>query len=319
MTVWTPVPVLARTSRRLSPSSLLVAALTGALLWYAIASLERTGSLGAVLAAGRAELLAPAVLALVVAAMVCERVWPADGQRLAQGHLHDAAYAVLHVVAVVPLMTLLSVAFGELVGRHAAFVELPGVAGWPRIPLVVFTLVLMDGANWLAHWADHRFGALWRFHELHHSQEELSVLTSFRAHPLSHLAGFCVATVPVVVILGDRGIAPVLVTSYICLGTLPHANVKWRFGPLGRLVVSPAYHRLHHSPGGSLGINLAVVLTIWDVAAGRARFPQKGAPTCPTGLAGRPVAVEQDVGSPRRLTLLATQLLGPFLGRPAPF
>ena len=39
----------------------------------------------------------------------------------------------------------------------------------------------MDGANWLAHYADHRVDALWRFHALHHSQEELSVLTSFRA------------------------------------------------------------------------------------------------------------------------------------------
>jgi sterol desaturase/sphingolipid hydroxylase (fatty acid hydroxylase superfamily) len=316
MTLGASIAVATMTSRRLSLSSLLVAAVTLLLLCSALESLERTGNLGAALAAGRTELLAPAILALVVAAMVCERIWPADGRRLARGHLHDAAFAVLHVAAVVPLMTLLSVACGEVVSAHAAFLELPGIMGWPQVPLVVLTLVLMDGANWLAHWSDHRFAAFWRFHALHHSQQEVSVLTSFRAHPLSHLAGFFVATLPVVVLLG-RGIAPVLVTSYVCLGTLPHANVRWCFGPLGRVFVSPAYHRLHHAPEGSLGINLGVVLTIWDVAAGRARFPAKGAPVVSTGLVDRPVPVEQDPGSPHHLRLVALQLLEPFVSRSA--
>ena len=52
----------------------------------------------------------------------------------------------------------------------------------------------MDGANWLAHYADHRLDPLWRFHALHHSQEELSVITSFRAHPLMHTTGFLLAS-----------------------------------------------------------------------------------------------------------------------------
>src|SRR5271155_2365733 len=96
----------------------------------------------------------------------------------------------------------------------------------------------MDGANWLAHYADHRLDPLWRFHALHHSQEELSVLTSFRAHPLMHTTGFLLATVPVVALMPARPIAPVVITIYVCIGTLQHANLRWTFGGVGRGAVS---------------------------------------------------------------------------------
>jgi hypothetical protein len=120
------------------------------------------------------------------------------------------------------------------------------------------------------------------------------------------------ATVPVIALMGDRGLAPFLITCYVCLGTIPHANVPWSFGPLGRIVVSPAYHRLHHSMEGSDGCNLGIVLTVWDVLAGRARFPIGGAPICRTGLADRPVRTEQAAGGRWRPGVLLAQLAEPF-------
>jgi sterol desaturase/sphingolipid hydroxylase (fatty acid hydroxylase superfamily) len=304
-------------ARRVYLPGLVLAGITAALVWLAIETLSRSQSLGRVLAAGRAELVAPVVVALVAGVTVCERLWPAQRRKLlAKGHVHDALYLALHVVAVVPLMTLLSVAFAELLVSHAAWMEVSWTSSWPRWPLLGLTLVLMDGANWAAHWADHRSAPLWRMHALHHSQEELSVLTSFRAHPLSHLAGFFLATFPVVVLMGHRGMAPELVTAYVCLGTLPHANVRWSFGALGKIVVSPAYHRLHHSFEGSLGLNLGVVLTVWDVLAGRARFPGRDDQPCITGLPARPVRTELQGDVRWHLGLMVAQLAEPF--RPVP-
>ena len=72
--------------------------------------------------------------------------------------------------------------------------------------------------------------------------------------------------------MGDRPVAPAFITLYVCLGTLPHTNVRWSLGPVGRVLVSPAYHRIHHAIGGPEGANLGIVLTIWDVMAGRAVF-----------------------------------------------
>jgi hypothetical protein len=49
--------------------------------------------------------------------------------------------------------------------------------------------------------------------------------------------------------------------------------------------------------------------------AGTAVFPVAGSPVIDTGLAGRPVPVEQEVGSMRPIGALATQLAEPFVHR----
>jgi sterol desaturase/sphingolipid hydroxylase (fatty acid hydroxylase superfamily) len=301
--------------RCLCPSSLVLAAITTLVLWVGVAGLLRQGRLEAVLSAGRAELAAPLLVALVIAAGICERIWPAERRPvLARGHVQDACFLALHAIVVIPLMTLLSVGAAALIGDHAQWIELRSTEDWPGWLLIPLTIVAMDGANWLAHYGDHRLDALWRFHALHHSQEELSVLTSFRAHPLMHTTGFLLATFPVVVLMPARPIAPVLITIYVCIGTLQHANLRWTFGPVGRVLVSPAYHRLHHAPDIQRA-NLGVALTIWDVLAGCARFPSRSDGAGRTGLDGRPIPVEQDDAAGPVLLLLAEQLIEPFQAR----
>jgi sterol desaturase/sphingolipid hydroxylase (fatty acid hydroxylase superfamily) len=293
-------------------SSFVVAGITALILWVAVAQLTKQGRLEAVLSEGRAELAAPLLIALVVATGICERIWPAERRPvLARGHVQDVCYLALHAIVVIPLMTLLSVGAAALIGEHARWIELRSTGSWPGWLLVPLTIVAMDFANWLAHYADHRLDALWRFHALHHSQEELSVLTSFRAHPLMHTTGFVLATIPVVAMMPTRPIAPVLITIYVCVGTLQHANLRWTFGPLGRVIVSPAYHRRHHAPDNQ-AVNLGVVLTIWDVLARRAAFPARGDAAGRTGLDGRPVPVEQAGPAARPPLLLIKQLIEPF-------
>ena len=298
--------------RRLCLPSVGVAVLTAFIVWLAVTQLLQHGRLAATLEAGRAELAAPLLVALVVATGICERIWPAERRPvLARGHVQDVCYLALHAIFVIPLMTLLSVGAAALIGDHSGWLELRPAQHWPGWVVVPVTIVAMDGANWLAHYADHRLGMLWRFHALHHSQEELSVLTSFRAHPLMHTTGFLLATVPVVILMPTRPIAPVLITIYVCIGTLQHANLRWTFGPVGRVIVSPAYHRLHHAPDVQHA-NLGVVLAIWDIFAGCARFPSRSAAVGRTGLDGRPVPVEQDTSADPFLLLLAEQLIEPF-------
>jgi len=297
---------------RLCLSSFLLGGVTLLIVWVAVTTLLRQGRLESVLSAGRAELAAPLLVALVVATGICERIWPAERRPvLARGHVQDACFLALHAIVVIPLMTLLGVGAAALISSYAPWIELRATQQWPGWLLVPLTVVAMDGANWLAHYADHRLEPLWRFHALHHSQEELSVLTSFRAHPLMHTTGFLLATVPVVALMPARPIAPVLITIYVCLGTLQHANLRWTFGPAGRVLVSPAYHRLHHAPD-TQDVNLGVVLTIWDVLVGLARFPSPAGAVGRTGLAGRPVPVEQDGPAGSALLLLAEQLAEPF-------
>ena len=104
--------------RRLCPSSFVLAGLTVLIVWVAVADLLRQGRLETVLSAGRAELAAPLLVALVVATGICERIWPAERRPVfARGHVQDACYLALHAVVVIPLMTLLSVGAAALIGH----------------------------------------------------------------------------------------------------------------------------------------------------------------------------------------------------------
>jgi sterol desaturase/sphingolipid hydroxylase (fatty acid hydroxylase superfamily) len=145
----------------------------------------------------------------------------------------------------------------------------------------------------------------------------MSILTSFRAHPLVHTS-FQLSAVPLLV-LGTGGAVPASVlVAYVLLSTMPHANVDWGFGPLRYVLVSPAYHRLHHDREDRRGVNAGTVLVLWDVLAGLAVFPAARAEPVRTGLADRPVPVEQEarVGPVRTM---GRQLWRPLQGggRPA--
>jgi sterol desaturase/sphingolipid hydroxylase (fatty acid hydroxylase superfamily) len=59
-------------------------------------------------------------------------------------------------------------------------------------------------------------------HGVHHTQGELSVLTSFRAHPLVHTTGFVLGTVPMIALTTDR-LTPII-STYPCFGALQDAN-----------------------------------------------------------------------------------------------
>src|SRR5471032_1649010 len=102
-------------SGRLYLPTLGIAAATGWLLWVGASTLLTNGRLGTTLAGGWVELAGPAFVALVLAAVVCEQIWPAEPRRLlATGHVQDACFLLVYASCVVPIMTLLGVAFAAL-------------------------------------------------------------------------------------------------------------------------------------------------------------------------------------------------------------
>ncbi len=263
-------------------------------------------------------LIGPAVLALVAVALVCERLWPAQARPFgAAGHRQDAAYLALYVAAAVPAVTLIGTGAAATLARLDGGMTLHPFAGLPRWAFVVAVLVLMDLANWTSHLLNHHVRAFWRYHALHHSQEELSILTSFRAHPFVHTS-FQLAALPLIV-LGTGGAVPASVlVGYVVLSTMPHTNVTWSFGPLRYVIVTPAYHRLHHDRDDRRGVNLGTVLVLWDVLARLAVIPARGRRAAPvaTGLGGRPLPVEQEAGAPGTAWTMARQLWSPIQSAP---
>jgi sterol desaturase/sphingolipid hydroxylase (fatty acid hydroxylase superfamily) len=187
----------------------------------------------------------------------------------------------------------------------------------PRAAFVVLAIIGIDLFDWVAHYGSHRLTALWRLHAVHHSQEELSILSTFRTSPLIHI-GFVVTAIPVLALSANNATPAELLTAFACFGALPHANLRWSYGRLGRWVIAPTYHRIHHRTDGRLDINLGTIFTFWDRMAGRAICPDLDAPVPATGLGGRPIPVEQAEARPRYFSLVFRQLTQPFLREGVP-
>jgi sterol desaturase/sphingolipid hydroxylase (fatty acid hydroxylase superfamily) len=295
-----------------------VLALAAMCAWFGyvgLRSLLGAGDLAGAISNARGNTVGPVLIVFIAVILLAEQFWPAVPRpMLSRAHLVDLSYLVLFAVVVLPLLTLVESGFSTEVSRHAHFLELGRLPLGSQVVAAGLILVGIDAMNWAAHVANHRSLMLWRLHALHHSQEDMSVLTTFRTHPLIH-ASYLPSLFPAL-ILGASGTVPGLaIIIYGCLITLPHANLRWTFGPLGRVLVSPAYHRLHHAANflddrGT--VNYGFVLVGWDRMIHRAAFPTKHAAPIATGIAGRTVPIEQ-VGTARSTPrTVVAQLAQPF-------
>ena len=132
--------------------------------------------------------------------------------------------------------------------------------------MIALIFVCMDGLNWFVHLANHRVRMLWRFHELHHSQEDMNALTVFRTHPFLHVS-YLLALIPGVVLLTNGAVSTSVLIAYAAFVAFAHSNTNLGFGPLRRIFVSPNYHRIHHRRDGAQDVNLGFALTIWTSSA----------------------------------------------------
>jgi hypothetical protein len=137
------------------------------------------------------------------------------------------------------------------------------------------------------------------------------VLTVFRTHPLIHVS-YLVALIPGTVLVANGALSVTVLVVYGGVVAFAHSNTNLGFGPLGRVFVSPNYHRIHHMLDGPQDVNLGFAFTIWDQLCGRAVFPTDETIRTATGLPGRPLAVEQAGPRAHHFAVLAAQLVAPF-------
>ncbi|MET0210763.1 MAG: sterol desaturase family protein [Burkholderiaceae bacterium] len=164
----------------------------------------------------------------------------------------------------------------------------PGVTDEAWVSFVIYLLVFDLLAYWL-HRAQHHFTWWWGLHALHHSQQQMTMWSDNRNHLLDDL----LVDGAVVLVAKFIGVGPgqfvALVALSQLLENLQHANLRIHFGAIGeRLLVSPRFHRLHHSIGighetkgrGTLGgHNFAVLFPLWDVIFRTSNFEDRWDPT----------------------------------------
>lgn len=148
------------------------------------------------------------------------------------------------------------------------------VARQPMWLIAVEMLFLGDLIGYWTHRAFHALPDLWDVHSVHHSSEELDWLSAVRVHPLNDVISKTLRVVPFVFL----GFPLTAVAAYVPLLTLLaifiHANVPWRFGPLGYVIASPVFHRWHHtSADEGLNRNFAGLFPVIDMMFGTFYMP----------------------------------------------
>jgi sterol desaturase/sphingolipid hydroxylase (fatty acid hydroxylase superfamily) len=179
-----------------------------------------------------------------------------------------------------------------------ALVSTFGPVAPSALPLIVsragVTVLLFLGYElgyWFNHWLSHKVPFLWEFHKVHHTAEVLTPITNFRVHPVyswifanilaisAAIAGgignYAFGNTTYQYAVNDTNmILVIFIHTYV---HLQHSHMWIAFtGALGRVLVSPAHHQVHHSGNPKhFNKNFGSCLALWDWLFGTLYVPAK--------------------------------------------
>lgn len=188
-------------------------------------------------------------------------------------HLQPLGRRWLHnvVLAIVNMAVGLAFRASPLLVAGAATDWAPlSLAGSP-LPFwlqCVVGFLFLDAVRYAQHRLMHGVPALWRLHQVHHSDQDFDLTTGLRFHPLeavvtqgSYLAVLALVAPPIEVVLVSE-------LATIVQNFFSHANVRVPHRlerTLRGVVVTPELHRLHHSVDlAEQNTNFGSVFPWWD-------------------------------------------------------
>jgi len=236
------------------------------------------------------------IVLLIVVVGTAQRMIPAEPVVDRQQIRVDMLYTVIHRLGLfrVALFFMIQPVWLSLFGKahvlgFSAFhldQLWPGVTDKAWVSLIIY-LLIFDLFDYWYHRAQHRFGRFWALHAVHHSQRQMTMWSDNRNHLLDDLLRDSL----LVILSQIIGVPPAQFVLIVVLTQLvesvSHANLRIGFGRLGdRLLVSPRFHRHHHSieydastSGPAYGYNFAVLFPVWDILFGTAKFNTQYGPT----------------------------------------
>jgi sterol desaturase/sphingolipid hydroxylase (fatty acid hydroxylase superfamily) len=156
---------------------------------------------------------------------------------------------------------------------------------WIAFPLF---LLVRDAGEFIYHRAQHCIPALWAMHSLHHSDPNMSSLTTQRHYWADQLVKAATVWPAALLIITPT---PLMLGAYVLASLYNffiHARLKVDFGDWSWVLNCPAYHRRHHSSQPEhFNSNYAALFPIFDVICGTYHHPN-GYPQ--TGLERRPMS-----------------------------
>jgi sterol desaturase/sphingolipid hydroxylase (fatty acid hydroxylase superfamily) len=210
--------------------------------------------------------------------------------------------------AIVSARTINDIVSGALIDMFGA---LPGTglnALTAKSIATVSMFLAYEFGYWFDHYLSHRIPLLWDFHKVHH--------TGFRVHPVDSLVFGNILGISLGLTGGvltylqlgspfEVGGTNLILVAFLFLTVhLQHSHI-WMAttGLLGRVILSPAHHQIHHSDNPRhFNKNFGSCLSIWDWIFGTLYVPERRRERLRFGVSAQTRADHTAVGS----------LIGPF-------
>ena len=141
----------------------------------------------------------------------------------------------------------------------------------PTAPKALLFIMSIDCVEYWMHRLGHANKLYWKFHCIHHSPEQLTPLSKFRIHWVDMTVFGTMKALPLM-ILGHLDAIWMPYLPLMILQVFSHFDIDFHYGPvLGRYLVSPRYHRVHHSADpAQQNTNFGIIFSCWDYLFGTA-------------------------------------------------
>jgi len=141
-----------------------------------------------------------------------------------------------------------------------------------EMPIWVFMILgilLMDliGA-WFIHWLEHKVKWMWKFHLIHHTDQQIDTTSANRHHPGESVFRFVFTIMAVIIIGAPMWMVFMYQTLSVVFTQFNHSNIrmpKWLDNTLGLVFCTPDIHRIHHHYRQPFtDTNYGNIFSIWD-------------------------------------------------------
>ena len=214
------------------------------------------------------------LLAISAVVFTLERIFPMrrDQEAIRDGFVQDLFWMVFNTQYMSWMLALLAVHVVGWLDATLLHLGLPTPASlklithWPAWLQFLVCFLIRDFLEWNIHRALHTVPCLWKFHQLHHSIEQLDWAATFRSHWGEIVIYQTLIYLPLVILGVSDGVIFTLLVVVLLIQELSHANLRWDWGPLRYVVNSPRFHAWHHAVElhGKGGQNFGVTLAVWD-------------------------------------------------------
>ncbi|MFJ9418877.1 sterol desaturase family protein [Streptomyces sp. NPDC101227] len=175
--------------------------------------------------------------------------------------LRNLTFTVLNHMAI-PVATVALVSYSRpVIGTHWV-AEMPVVSG------VALTVIALDFAGYWFHRFSHRNLFLWRFHQIHHLDEDFDATTGARVHTVEEVMHQIVLVLIVVALGAPASYFTAFATASFAMAIFHHSNIAipWSVERVLRSVVfTPALHVPHHNDDiVNTDSNFGFIFPWWD-------------------------------------------------------